>query len=502
MAEKRKAVIIGAGIGGITTAAFLAKNGYKVEVYEKNSAPGGRCSRIVRDGHRFDLGATMLLMPGIYRSVFKSLGLELEKSIPVTPLEDLYNICFDDGQVLTFTSDKDRMKDQLERIEKGSYLRSEEYVSKGYSIFRLAMKRLIGRNFYNLFQFINLKNVPLLFKIKAFTPHFKYTGKFFKAPHLLMAYTFQNIYVGQSPFSSPALFSMVPAAELTEGSFFPSSGGMFSVVEKLMETGREFGVRFYFDSPVKEIKINGRKAKGIVLNDNTEIAADIVIANADLPYVYRELLPGRRASAHLDRLKYSCSAICFHWGLDKQYPQLGHHSVFLSDDFKKGLDMIFRDKSVGDDPSFYVHSPVRTDPSSAPQGHDSISIIVAAGHIDKRFRQDWDALKAKTRAAVIKRLKRAGLDDLEDHIKFEISYTPENWTEACNISRGSVFGSLGHNIFQMGYFRPHNRHDRYHNVYFTGGSTHPGNGIPNVLMSAKLVSERILNDEKQNFKVE
>jgi phytoene desaturase len=494
MGESRTAVIIGAGIGGITTAVYLAKNGYKVSVYEKNSAPGGRCGQLIRDGHRFDLGATMFMMPGIYHEVFDSLGIRLEEGRDIIPLDNLYKIFFNDGSCLEFTSDKERMKVQLEKIEPGSFEKSQEYVSRGYKIFRLGMDKLIGRNFYNIFQMVNLKNIPMLFKIKVFTPHFKYATKFFNHPHLLMAYTFQNIYVGQSPFNAPALFSMVPAAELTEGSFSPSCGGMFSIVEKMLETAKKEGVQFHYDSPVKQINISEKKARGIILHDGTEIKADTVISNADLPYVYRNLLPDKRKSIHLDKLKYSCSAMCFHWGLDKVYPQLEHHNVFLSDGFRKGLDQIFRDKSVSDNPNFYVHAPVRSDRTAAPQNHDTLSIIVAAGHIDKNYNQEWDKLREKTREAVISRLKRHGFEDIENHIKFEICYLPENWENACNISRGSVFGSLGHNIFQMGYFRPHNRHDKYKNLYFVGGSTHPGNGIPNVLLSAKLVSERILKE--------
>ncbi len=496
MAEGRTAIIIGAGIGGITTAIYLSKNGYKVNVYEKNSAPGGRCGQILRDGHRFDLGATMLMMPGVYRSVFKSLGLELDKSLSTIPLDELYRIYFDDGRVLSFTSDRQRMKNELEEIEPGSYSKAEDYVSKGYKIYQLSLRNLIDRNFFSAFSFFTPGMVPLLFRIKAFTPHFKYAMKFFKHPHLLMAYTFQNIYVGQSPFDSPALFSMVPAVELTEGSYFPSQDGLYSVVKKLTETAKNHGVRFHFGSAVNKIMVNGKSADGIILNDGSQIKADIVVANADLPYVYRKLLPDRKASLHLEKLKYSCSAICFHWGVDKTYPQLRQHNVFLSDDFKIGLDMIFKEKSVSDNPSFYIHAPSRTDPTSAPPGHDTISVVVASGHLDKDFNQDWKAQKERTRAAVIRRLRKLGLEDLEEHIKFEICFTPEDWENACNISRGSVFGSLGHNIFQMGYFRPHNRHDKYKNLYFAGGSTHPGNGIPNVLISAKLVSERILKENE------
>lgn len=500
MADKRTAVIIGAGIGGITTAVYLAKNGYGVSVYEKNSSPGGRCGQLLRDGHRFDLGATMLMMPGIYHEVFDSLGIELEEGNEILQLKDLYTIFFDDCSKLVFTTESERMKHQLEKIEPGSYERAEDYVKKGYRIFRLGMDKLIGRNFYNLFQMVTLKNIPLLFRLKAFTPHFRYTRKFFRHPHLLMAYTFQNIYVGQSPFDAPALFSMVPAAELTEGSFFPSDSGMFRIVEKMLAAAEEKGVRFNYGNPAIKITVSGNKTDGIILQDGAEVKADIVVANADLPYVYRSLLPDKRKSARLEKLKYSCSVICFHWGLDKVYPQLDHHSVFLSDQFREGLDRIMRDKSVGDNPSFYVHAPARTDPSAAPYNHDTISVAVAVGHIDKNRKQEWNLIRDKTRKSVIDRLKQQGLEDIESHIKFEICYLPESWENACNISRGSVFGSIGHNIFQMGYFRPHNRHDKYKNLYFVGGSTHPGNGIPNVLISAKLVSERILKENQPLIK--
>ncbi len=495
MAENRTAVIIGAGIGGITTAVYLAKNGYSVSVFEKNPAPGGRCGQIIRDGHRFDLGATMYLMPGIYRQVFDSLGIRFEENIEITPLENLYKIFFDDGEELAFTADKERMRSQLEKIDPGSYVNSEKYVSEGYEIYQLGMDKLIGRNFFNIFQLANFKNIGLLIKLKTYISNWTYAKKFFKHPHLLMAYTFQNIYVGQSPFNSPALFSMIPAAELTEGSFFPK-GGMYAIIDKLYSAAVSYGVKFHFDSPVSEINIKGKNADGIILEDGSEIIADIIVANADLPYVYRKLLPDRSKSAHIDRMKYSCSVICFHWGLDKFYPQLDHHNVFLSDSLRGGLHRIFVDKTVDDFPTFYVHAPSRTDPGSAPSGQDTLSIAVGAGHLDATKNQEWEALKEKTRNAVIERFRKFGLDDLEKHIKFEICYTPESWENYCNISRGAVFGSLCHNIMQMGYFRPHNRHDRYHNLYFVGSSTHPGNGIPNVLVSAKLVAERIFLEHK------
>lgn len=492
MPDKKNAVIIGAGVGGIATAVYLARNGYSVDLFEKNTSPGGRCGQITHQGHRFDLGATMMLMPGIYKEVFGELGIKLEEGVDIFPLKNLYTIHFDDCSRLEFTTDRERMKQQVEKIEKGSFARSEKYVAEGYRIFRLGMEKLISRNFYNLFQMVNLRNAGLLMKLKVFTTNWRYARKFFRHDHLMMAYTFQNIYVGQSPFSSPALFAMVPAAELTEGSF-SVRGGMFGIISKLKSAAETEGVRFHFSCQVKEIKIENKRAEGIVLEDGSFRKADIIIANADLPYVYRELLPDKGKSRHLDRLEYSCSAVCLHWGLDKVYPQLDHHNVFLSDGFKDGLDSIFKDKSMGDFPSFYVHAPVRSDPDAAPAGYETLSFVVGTGHVDKRKEQDWEKIRKRAHDYIVERLTKSGLEDIEKHIRFELAFTPENWESACNISRGSVFGSLGHNILQMGYFRPHNRHDKYHNLYFVGGSTHPGNGIPNILMSAKLVSERILS---------
>ncbi len=495
MENKKSVVIIGAGIGGITTAIYLAKNGYNVNIYEKNSVPGGRCGQLIHEGHRFDLGATMLLMPGVYREIFSSVGIDFDKTLEVRPLDDLYRLYFDDDTQIAFTTDKKIMESQLEAIEKGSFARSQSYVSEGYNFFKIAYKKLIGRNFYNIFQFTTLKNVMMLIRLKTYLTHQKYVQRFFKNPHLQMAYTFQNIYVGQSPFDAPAFFSMIPAIELVEGSFFPK-GGIYTVVESLKSEALKSGVKFYFDKEVSGIEVNRVKAKAVKLADGEVIGADLFIANADLPYIYHELLPDKRKSYHLDKLKYSCSAMVFHWGLDKRYPQLAHHNVFLNDGFRTGLRVIFKDKSADANPSFYVHAPVRTDPSAAPENHDTLSVIVGIGHLDETKQQDWDHFHNVSREAVINRLKKAGLTDVEGHIKFEICYSPKTWESVFHVSRGSVFGSLSHSLFQMGYFRPHNRHSKYRNLYFVGGSTHPGNGIPLVLLSAKLTAERILKEEK------
>jgi len=499
MQKQKKAVIIGAGVGGIATATFLAQQGFAVEVYEKNACPGGRCGQMIQDGHRFDLGATILLMPSLYRKVFSALGLDLDKDLETTSLEPVYKLFFGNGSDFAFTRNPEKMKAQVEAIEPGSFLKYEEYVKEGYEYFNLSINDLLGKNFYHFFQFVNLKSMLLLLKLKTYLKHTDYIKRYFKDPHLQMAFTFQNIYVGQNPYQAPAFFSMLPGAEIAEGALFPK-GGMHRVVEKLLATATELGVQFQYKKPVAKILINGNLTEGILLEDGTNIEADLVIANADLPYIYRELLPEQKAANRFKKMKYSCSAIVFHWGVDQIYPQLDHHSVFLNDPYKEGLDKIFKEKSLSDNPSFYIHAPVRSDKSAAPENQDTLSVIVPVAHLDEKYDQDWARLKQTARTGVIQRLKDAGMADIEEHIKFEICYLPKTWESTCNVTNGSVFGSLSHSIFQMGYFRPHNRHKKYRNLYFAGGSTHPGNGIPLVLLSAKLTSERILKDLKDlNF---
>ena len=493
MSEAKKAIIIGAGVGGIATAIFLAQKGFAVEVFEKNLKPGGRCGQMIQEGHRFDLGATILLMPSIYRKVFLALGLDLDKELETTSLEPVYKLFFSDGSGFTFSRDTERMKLQLETIEKGSFQNYERYVKEGYSFFNLSINGLLGKNFYHLFQFINLRSILLLIKLKTWIRHTHYIKRFFKDRHMQMAFTFQNIYVGQNPYKQPAFFSMLPGAEIVEGALFPK-GGMHRIVEKLLSTAMDLGVSFHYKNPVSKIIVNRNITEGIELEDGTIIQADLVIANADLPYVYNQLLPENNMSARLKKKEYSCSAIVFHWGIDKVYSQLSHHSIFLNDPYKQGMEKIFNEKSLSDNPSFYVHAPVRTDKSAAPKNQDTLSVIVPVGHMDDNACQDWQVLKQMARKGVISRLKEAGMTDIEEHIKFETCYLPKTWESYCNVTNGSVFGSLSHTIMQMGYFRPHNRHNRYKNLYFVGGSTHPGNGVPLVLLSAKLTSERIIKD--------
>ncbi len=494
MRKIKSAIIVGAGVGGLATAIHLARKGVSVTVYEKNAFPGGRCAQLARDGHRFDLGATIYLMPSIYRSTFASMGLNIDECISSTPMETIYRMYFDDGEIFDFTTNKGALQAQAERLEPGSYKRLADYVESGYRLFRLSMQQLLGRNFSHVFEFVNFRNIKLIFTIKTHVRHMVYIRRFVKHPHLQKTFTFQNIYVGQNPFTAPALFAMLPGAELSEGSL-ALKGGMSAVPSALLTVCEELGVRVVCNAPVKRILIAEKnRVEGVQLEDGSRHSADIVVANADLPYVYDSLLTDKIKAFQYRHMNYSCSALVFHWALDKRYPQLKHHSVFLTEPYHKNFKNIFTDKTVSATPSFYVHAPVGMDPTAAPEGQDSMTVLVPVGHLDSHKQQDWERITRQSRTFVLQRLKQEGLEDLEEHIKFELTGNPVTWNETFHVARGAVFGSISHSILQMGYFRPHNRHRRFKNLYFVGGSTHPGNGVPLVLLSAQLTSERIFTD--------
>jgi phytoene desaturase len=485
----KKVIVIGAGIGGIVAAGSLARKGYHVTIFEKNSHPGGRCGTYLKDGHRFDVGATFLMMPGVYEEAFAALGKSMRDELTLYRMDPVYRVKFPGGREISFTSDLTSLQDQFEQIEEGSFGSFLKLLSKGFEIYEKSMP-LIDRNFFRFFDFSLLKYPFLLFKYRAFHDHYKYISRFFKSEELRAFFTFQNLYLGQNPFNASGMFTFLPFMELADGVFFPS-GGMHAVAESLLSAAKEHGAKLHVNSPVAKIEVDGKRARGVTLEDGSFHAADLIVSNADLPYVYNDLLPVSTKAKWLNRAKYSCSAMVFHWGIDKVYPQLGQHNVFVSGKHKESCKIIFRDNSFASEPSIYVHSPIRSDESAAPENQDSITAIVHTGNLDDKKGLDWEALKEEARTSVLKRFEEEGLHEFEKHIKFEICFTPKSWKSAFNLTRGGTFGSLAHNLIQMGFLRPGNHHKKYKNLYFAGGSTQPGSGMPLSLLSAKLVTERI-----------
>ena len=496
--KPKSVIVIGAGIGGITAATHLARRGLHVTVVEKNSRPGGRCDRLSRDGHHFDTGPTLFVMPLLYEAEFRTLGISMHERLNLQSVDPTYHLVFDDGSQLALTSDMQSMHEQLETIEPGSFRGLMRYLREGERNYQLVLEKLVNRDFRRASDFFNIHNLAPILHLKPFINHYRHMAAYFADPRLKSAFTFQDIYTGLSPFDAPATFSMMPYTELAHGVWYPK-GGMYSIIETLTDLAGQAGVEFIFNSAVEGIDVNQTHARGVLLADGARLDADVVLANADLPYVYQQLLPQAQdgMAKSLARKRFSCSVVSFFWGVDKAYPALAPHTLFLADDYRENFQRIERDLSLPPNPSLYIHAPAQIDPSMAPPGGDTLTAIIPVGHLSEdgehAAKRQWDKLRELARQHVFRRLRTLGITDIEAHIKFEETYTPVTWRQRYNLVRGSTHG-LSHRLTQMAYFRPSNRHPRYQNLYFVGASTHPGTGMPTGMVSGRLVSERIMDD--------
>jgi len=490
--KTKSVIVIGAGIGGLTAAIHLAKRGLHVTIVEKNSRPGGRCNRFSREGHHFDTGPTLFVMPLLYEAEFKALGTSMHKELDLQRVDPTYRLVFDDGSQLALTSDLKSMQEQLEAIQPGSFSGFLRYLQEGEQHYKLTLDKLVNQDFRKASDLFNFQTLPLLFRLKPFIHHYRNMSAYFDDPRLKSAFTFQDIYMGLSPFDAPATYSLMPYTEMAHGVWYPK-GGMYRIVETLTDMADAAGVEFLFDAPVERIGTNTAHAQGIYFTDGLHLAADIILANADLPYVYQNLLPPNGMAKRLSDKQFSCSVISFFWGLDKAYEALGPHTLFLADDYRENFERIDRDLSLSANPSLYIHAPARLDSSMAPREQDTLTAIVPVGHLSKDGQQNWDNLRDQARQHVFRRLRTLGITDIEEHIKFEEIYTPLSWQKRYNLVKGSTHG-LAHTLTQMAYFRPSNRHRQYKNLYFVGASTHPGTGMPTAMVSGRLVSERIMEE--------
>lgn len=489
--KAKKVIIIGAGIAGLTAATHLAKRGLQVTVLDKNSRAGGRCDRISRDGHHFDTGPTLMVMPLLYEAEFAALGASMGELLDLKRVDPTYHLVFEDGSQLALTSDFDSLERQLEAFEQGSFQGLLRYLDEGKRHYHLGIERLVQPDFRKAADFFKPGNLPLLYQVKPLKKHYANMSNYFDDPRLKAAFTFQDVYMGLSPFEAPATFSMMPYTELAHGVYYPH-GGMYRIVEALLSLARQAGVEFIFDTAVDRIDVNGDRAYG-VMADGQRMEADAVLANADLPYVYQNLLPPDGQVRKMDRKRYSCSVISFFWGMDQPYDSLPPHTLFLARDFRGNFETIIRDLGLPADPSLYIHAPARLDPSMAPQGGDTLIAIVPVGHLSGNGDQDWAELRDEARGHVFRRLSSLGFTDLEAHIKFETTFTPLSWRKRYNLAKGSTHG-LCHNLTQLGYFRPDYQHPQYRNLYFAGASARPGTGMPTAMVSGRQSAQRILDD--------
>ncbi len=481
----RRAIVVGAGVGGLTAAMRLAHQGWQVDVYEKTDSPGGRCGRIVGEGYTFDLGPTILLMPFVFEQAFAAVGKNVHDYLDLRRCDPNYRITFADDSVLTMSPNLQVLKSELERLEPGSFARFERFFARGKDQHDTALSEFVGKHFGGLSEFLTLANIPKMLRIGAHQKLFGQVSKVFKDERLRQAMSFQTMYLGLSPYEAPAVFSLLPYTELAVGVWYPM-GGMGSVGRALEKACGELGVNIHFSTPVCEIVTESQRAVGVRLGDQRVVNADIVLCNADLPWAYKHLLP-QAPRPELERKRYTASGLMYYFGVRRRVDGLEHHNVFFGNDFKGSFADIFHNHKIPDSPSFYVNAPTRTDASMAPPEHDALYVLVPVPHQHPSL--DWKVQKGVVREKVLARLRSLGVDFSSD-IVYERVITPDDWQTSLNLERGSNFG-LAQSMFQIGPFRPKVYDERIENLFFCGASAQPGTGVPTVMISAQLACEAI-----------
>ncbi|KAI1457290.1 phytoene desaturase [Annulohypoxylon moriforme] len=511
---RKKAIVIGAGAGGIAIAARLAKSGFSVTVLEKNSFTGGRCSLLHHKGYRFDQGPSLLLLPNLFRETFRDLDTSLEKEdVELLRCPTNYAVWFSDGEIFELTPDLARMKTQIEHYEgKDGFKRYLSWLQESHDHYELSVSEVLHKNFTSLWDLLAPRFVRTGLKIHPLNSIWGRAGQYFWTERLRRVFTFATMYMGMSPFDAPSTYSLLQYSELAEGIWYPR-GGFHRVLEALVGVGKRDGVEYRLDTPVKRILTHedGMTAKGVELDSGETLDADVVVVNADLVYAYSNLFPQtpstKRYAKSLKKRDSSCSSISFYWALDRKVPELQTHNIFLADEYRESFDAIFDRKELPKEPSFYVNVPSRVDPSAAPEGCDSIIVLVPTGHLLQSstpsnphpspglpHEQDWPALITQARTAVLSIITaRTGCAPLAASIIHESINDPRTWEARFNLDKGSILG-LGHGFLNVLAFRPSTRARELRNTYFVGASTHPGTGVPIVLAGAKITAEQILGD--------
>jgi phytoene desaturase (3,4-didehydrolycopene-forming) len=512
----------GAGVGGVATAARLAKAGFSVTVLEKNGFTGGRCSLIEHEGYRFDQGPSLLLLPKLFAETFHDLDTSLSaEGVQLLKCEPNYNLWFGDGESFELSSDTAVMKREIEKWEgKAGFERYLSWLQEAHRHYEISVREVLHRNFTSIFNLARPSFLRHLVELHPFESIYSRASKYFWTERLRRVFTFGSMYMGMSPFDAPGTYSLLQYTELAEGIWYPV-GGFHAVIAALARICERLGVTIRLNTPVSSILTtpDGKKTTGVQLSTVEKLEADLVVVNADLVYAYNNLFPTSTSSSYAKSLQKragSCSSISFYWALSQQVPELKTHNIFLADEYRESFDSIFDHQSIPCEPSFYVNVPSRIDATAAPEGKDSIVVLVPVGHLlnskterkpqgdsqatsgaGLKQEQDWDSIVASARKTVLETIQtRTNCAALEPLIVHESLNTPTSWESTFNLDKGSILG-LSHSFFNVLAFRPKTKHPSIEGVYFVGASTHPGTGVPIVLAGAKITAEQILKERDE-----
>ncbi len=521
----QRIVIIGAGIGGLSAAIRLAAKGYSVQILEQQPRIGGKLNQISMQGFTFDTGPSLITMPYVLHDLFQSTQRRLEDYLELVPLDITCRYFYRDGLVLQTWRDRERLIEEFNRLHPADGEALRRFLAYAEKIFQAAAYPFLYHSLgspldvMGTFTRYVLKGHPstpfdeamsdtgtattMLTRLQAVLAALspatldRTVRHYFTDEHLRQLFDRYATYNGSSPYQVAAVYSIIPYVELASGGWY-LQGGVYTLAQALGKVAQELGVSIQTDCRVQRILVERGEARGVVVEDGHIVRSDVVIANSDVVTTHRDLLSptvrSERLVRRLERLEPSCSGFVLMLGVDKQYTELAHHNIFFSVDYRAEFDDLFVRHVPQRNPTVYICASSRSDPTQAPAGHENLFVLVNAPYLTEG--SDWQRDASAYRERILDVLAdytQGGLGDLRKHIVCEAVLTPEDFQKKYGANQGSIYG-LSSNQRMAPFTRPSNRSQEVRNLYFVGGSTHPGGGVPLVMLSGKIVAELVEND--------
>lgn len=492
----KKALIIGSGLGGLSTALRLAKKGYKVTILEKHSTPGGRMNIIEMGKYRFDMGPSFMSMTYELDELFKSIGKEVP--VKLEELDPLYQVFFEgQDKPRKIYKDLQKLEKEFADIEPNLAEKVDKYLTRAGQFFHDTEDKVVKANFSNKLEYIlKLSRVPLKHLPYLFKTMWGEVDKTFNSEEVKIIFSLVAFFLGATPFNTPAIYSLLNYTEMRNNGYWKVKGGMYKLVEEIMKILNEFGVEIYYNTEIISITNNNGKLNQVIDQNGNVWEADIFVSNSDAASFRGQILGRKKfTNEKLDKMHWTLAPFTVYLGIKGKIDKLMHHNYFLGSNFKGYADTIFTSSINPQKPYYYVNVLSKSDPETAPDGCENLFILCPVP--DLRYKKDWSDKEELAQNIIDDLSARVGYD-ISSNIEVKKILSPEDWAKTLNLYKGSGLG-LAHDIDQVGAFRPRNKDEVFNNLYYVGASTTPGTGLPMVIISSRLVTERIEVDHASAF---
>lgn len=489
--NNKSVIIIGSGLGGLSTALRLSTQGYKVSILEKHSKPGGRLNQLKIDGFTFDVGPSFMSMSYELDELFNSVGIKTP--VELEELDPLYQVYFE-GKDRSYSIWKDlkKLEEEFKDLEPNLEAKVEKYLQRAGEFFHDTEDKVVKSNYNSLADYLfKLTRVPLKHLPYLFRKMWGEVEKNFESEEVRVIFSLVAFFLGSTPFETPAIYSLLNYTEMKHNGYWKVKGGMYRLVEEMMKILDEKGVEIIYNTEVVSVSNSNGKLNSLIDNSGKIWTADIFISNSDAASFRGQILGREKFSEKkLDKMEWTLAPFTMYIGVKGKIDKLMHHNYFLGSNFRGYADKIFTSSISPQKPYYYVNVLSKSVPECAPEGCENLFILCPVP--DRRFKTNWDDKEELANNIIDDLSKRTGFDIKANTLVKEI-YTPVDWEKMFNLYKGSGLG-LAHGIMQVGAFRPKNKDEVFPNLYYVGASTTPGTGLPMVIISSKLVTQRIEED--------